>query len=181
MAAQQKKLLQNKLEQIERDKIRMLAEMEAVEEEEQLDDERKVIKNFADLAETENSKEGETRDNDSDIVMGDGDDYDSKEVDDAFIEVDSESGLEGRVNVKIPAVSELILDNENFVDDRWCAVQQKRKAARSRGDIRAAVDKEKGSSRQKTRWFFFLVSVIMIFSRGLVIDYRWVNNQCQIK
>lgn len=30
--------------------------------------------------------------------------------------------------------------------------QQKRKMAR--GDIRAAVDKEKGKSRQKTRWFF---------------------------
>jgi hypothetical protein len=33
----------------------------------------------------------------------------------------------------------------------WC-VQQKGKAAR--GDIRAAVDKEKGKARQKTRWFF---------------------------
>jgi hypothetical protein len=47
-------------------------------------------------------------------------------------------------------------DNESFADDRWCAAQQKRKAARSRGDIRAAVDKEKAKAGQKSRCVFLL-------------------------
>jgi hypothetical protein len=38
-----------------------------------------------------------------------------------------------------------------FFDDCWCAAQQKKKAARSKGDVRAAVDEEKGKSRQKPR------------------------------
>jgi hypothetical protein len=47
-------------------------------------------------------------------------------------------------------------DKECFIDDRR-AVQQKRKTARSRGDIRAAVDKEKGKGRQKPRLLFFFI------------------------
>ena len=44
MAAQQKRKLQLELEKMERDKICMLAEMEAVEEEEQREEERRESK-----------------------------------------------------------------------------------------------------------------------------------------
>src|SRR5271168_4956075 len=93
-AAQQKKKLRLQLEQIEKDKIQMLAEMEAVEEEEERNEERIRIKDIADLAEshvdsetdTQCSREGMASDND--IVMADGE---VDEVDDAFVEVDTGS------------------------------------------------------------------------------------------
>lgn len=111
--AKQKKKLQTKLEKLERDKIRMLAEMEAVEEKEQQEDERMVIKDIADLVEfregdTQYGKEGMVRDNDSDIVMADGDDYE-KEADNGFVEVDSEPESEGRELETVKMVSEPIL------------------------------------------------------------------------
>jgi hypothetical protein len=110
-AAQQKNKLRLELEKIERDKIRMLAEMEEVEEEEQRDEERMGIKDLADLAESHvddetDGKEGMVRDNDSDIVMTDGDN--NKEVDNTFVEVDSEPELEGLDTVKKVSDSELI-------------------------------------------------------------------------
>jgi hypothetical protein len=49
----------------------------------------------------------------------------------------------------------------------WCAVQQKKKTAR--GDIRAAVNKEKGKSRQKTRCVLF-VSDVKYDLLTLIID-----------
>jgi len=49
VAAQQKKKLQLELEQIERDKIQMLAKMEAVVEEEQHNEERMGIKDILTL------------------------------------------------------------------------------------------------------------------------------------
>jgi len=56
-----------------------------------------------------------------------------KEVDDVlFVEVESEPELEGPVKI----VGELMQDNEGFADDHQCAVQQKRKAVRSRGTFK---------------------------------------------
>ena len=130
------------------------------------------IKDIADLAEShadsetdnQNSKERIAQDND--IEMADGKNH--EQVEDEVVEVHTESELEGPETVK---VSDLELDNENFVNDRWCAVRQKRKTARSRGDTQAAVDKEKEKSRQKTRWLFFLLLFNnMIFSRRLSMD-----------
>ena len=101
-AAQQKKKLRLKLEKIEQDKIRMLAEMEAVEEEEERDEERMRIQDISDIEELESpvinetgaqrSKEGMA--GDDDIVMADG------EVEEPFVEVDSEPELEGPESVK---------------------------------------------------------------------------------
>ena len=101
-ATQQNEKLQLELEQIEKDKIWVLAEMEAVEEEEN-DEERTGIKDIADLVEShvdsetdiQCGKEGIARD--IDIVMADKED---NEVDDAFVEVDSEPELEGLEMVK---------------------------------------------------------------------------------
>lgn len=56
-AAQQKEKLRLDLERIERDKIRMLAEMEKVEEEEQRDEERTGIRDIADLEEPHGDSE----------------------------------------------------------------------------------------------------------------------------
>ena len=118
MLFRSKKNLQMELERIEREKIRMLAEMEAVEEEEQQENERKIIKSIADLAESHASNETDTeegnlkerraRDNDSDIEMKDGNNY-VEEV--AFVEVDSgnESDLELEGQKVVKTVSELIL------------------------------------------------------------------------
>jgi hypothetical protein len=106
-AAQQKKNLRLELEKIEKDKIRMLAEMEAVEEEEERDEERMRIQDISDLAEShvisESGKEGMAGDEgmaedegmagDDDIVMAD------EEVEE-FVEVDSEPELEGPETVK---------------------------------------------------------------------------------
>jgi len=98
-AAQQKKKLRLELEQIEKDKIRMLAEMEAVEEDEERDEERMRIKDIADLAESHiDSEEGMARDND--IVMADGEDGEDGEVDEPFVEADTEPELEGPETVK---------------------------------------------------------------------------------
>jgi hypothetical protein len=100
-AAQQKKKLRLELEKIEKDKIRMLAEMEAVEEEEERDEERMRIKNISELAEshansetdTQNGKEGMA--GDGDIVMANGED------DEAFVEVDSASEPEPETVKKV--------------------------------------------------------------------------------
>ena len=130
------------------------------------------IKDIADLVEShadsetdnQNSKEHIAQDND--IEMADGENH--EQVEDEVVKVHTESELEGPETVK---VSDLELDNENFVNDCWCAVQQKRKTARSRGDTQAAVDKEKEKSCQKTRWLFFLLLFNnMIFSRRLSMD-----------
>ena len=84
----------------------------------------------------------------------------------------SESALE---IVKI--VSELIQNNFFLADYHWCTVQQKKKVAKSkRGDIWAAVDKEKEMSHQKTRWSFFSIVIsIMIFS--LAINLLSIHKQ----
>lgn len=153
-AAEQKNKLKLELEQIEREKIRMLAEMEEVEEQEQRDEEEMRIKDIVDLAESnadgetdEYNKEGMA--NDNDIEMADGDNDEEIEVD-----ADYEPELDGPDTAK--SVSKLVYGN--FLDDFRCSVQQKKKAAasksRARGDIRAAVDKEKGKSRQQ-RFFSY--------------------------
>jgi hypothetical protein len=113
VASQQKITLQNKLKEMERDKIRLLAQMEAVEEEEQRNEERKRIKNIADLAESHVGSETEaqngmgviTRDNDI-VEMADGDGF--EEVDEA----DNQSELGGSDVVK--KVSGLIHDDDFF-------------------------------------------------------------------
>jgi hypothetical protein len=124
-AAQQKRNLRLELEKMERDKIRMLAEMEAVEEEEQREEERMGIKDIADLAESHADSETETRysTGDNDIIMADhGEDH--EEVDDAFVEVDSEPELEQPGTVKTVSESMQLEDNECFVDDwRRCTLQ----------------------------------------------------------
>jgi hypothetical protein len=91
---------------MEREKIRMLAEMEAVEEEEELDEERMGIKDFKDianLAESQPEADSETDtqyskagDGDNDIVMAD-----NEEVDDALVEAVSEPELEEPKMVKM--------------------------------------------------------------------------------
>jgi hypothetical protein len=105
-AAKQKRNLRLELEQMEREKIRMLAEMEAVEEEEELDEERMGIKDFKDianLAESQPEADSETDtqyskagDGDNDIVMAD-----NEEVDDALVEAVSEPELEEPKMVKM--------------------------------------------------------------------------------
>jgi hypothetical protein len=147
-AAEQKNKLKLELERIEREKIRMLAEMEEVEEQEQRDEEEMRIKDIVDLAESNADEETDAQYNkegmasDNDIEMADGDN-------DEEIEVIVDAELDGPDMAK--SVSKLVYGN--FVDDFQCSVQQKKKAAarksRTQGDIRAAVDKEKGKSRQQ--------------------------------
>ena len=125
-AAEQKKILQLELERIEKDKIRMLAEMEAVEEEEEREEERMRIKDIADLAEshgvdgdseTDTQYVNEGMASDDDIVMADNRE-DCEEVNDAFVEVDSEPEPEGPRPDTVKTVSELMHpeDDESFPD-----------------------------------------------------------------
>ena len=80
VAAQQKEKLKLELARMEKEKIRMLAEMEEVEEQEQREEEGMRIKDIADLAEsnaggetdTQYDKEGNLKASDIDIVMADG-------------------------------------------------------------------------------------------------------------
>lgn len=67
-AMRRKEELKLELEKMEKDKIRMLAEMEATEEEEQQQEERMVIRDVTDLAESYPDIEGEP---DKDHVMAD--------------------------------------------------------------------------------------------------------------
>lgn len=178
-AAQQKQKLRLELENLEKQKIRMLAEMEKVEEEEELEEERMGIKDMTDLAEPVSEtgiRDGMARDND--VVMADGADYEE-----TFVDVDRESELDGLDSDTVKMVSGLIQNNVNFADDHQRAVQQKKKVGRpkrERGDIRAAVDKEKGRSWQKTRCLFFIIVLSILFLTTIII-YRLINNQCQIR
>lgn len=95
--------------------MQMLAEMEAVKEEEQREEERMGIKDIADLAEscadsetdTQYGKEGMVRD--KDIIMADGEDHN-----DAFVEVDSEPELEGPNTMKT-VVNDMMQPEDNEV------------------------------------------------------------------
>lgn len=103
-AAQQKENLRLQLAQMERDRIRMLAEMEAVEEEDQREEERMAVKDIADLEESHAGGQAVTQDGmegmagDNDIEMADGENH--GEVNNTFVEVDSDTELEGPDTVK---------------------------------------------------------------------------------
>lgn len=187
-AAEQKKRLLLELERIERDKIRMLAEMEAVEEEEQQDDESKVIKNMADLAEfqankesdTKKDKEGWVRGNDSDIVMADDSNYRPEEVDSAFVEDDnkSDSDFEGREKVKM--VSEIDPDSETWLLTVGVLFNRRGRPLGQGGTFERRLTRRKESLVRKQGGSFSIVFVIMIFSRLGIIDGSAVPNLNQV-
>jgi hypothetical protein len=94
-AMQRKEHLKSELEKMERDKIRMLAEMEASEEEEQRQEERMVIRDVTDLAESYPDIEGEP---DNDHVMADSEE-DIEKTEYAVAPVDE---LEGPIKMVSP-------------------------------------------------------------------------------
>ena len=118
------------LERMERDKTRMLAEMEAEEEEKQQQEERMAIRDVTDLAEFYPNVEGEL---DKDTVMADSEE-DVKRTDNPVAYTDE---LESPVKKSKPWTNAkmMIFLLMNF--------QQKRRAARSKGDTHMAIDKKK--------------------------------------
>jgi hypothetical protein len=152
-AAQQKKKLKLALEQMERDKIRMLAEMEEVEEQEERDEERTRIKDIAVLAEsdaggetnTQYDKEGMATGGDNDIVMADGEN--DEEVNGVF---DDEPELEGPDTVKKVIYG-------NFVDDcQWLTLFRKRgKQLGLGGTFEQRLTSRKKCLVNNQRMFFF--------------------------
>jgi hypothetical protein len=118
-AARKKNDLKLELERMERERIRVLAEMEEVEEQDEQDEERMRIKDLADLAEsdaggetnTRYDKEGTATGRDNDIVMADVEN--GEEVDDVNNEVDNEPlaerQVEGPDSVKTVITSPLLM------------------------------------------------------------------------
>ena len=174
-AAQQKKKLQLELEQIEKEKIRMLAEIEAVEEQQQQDEERMGIEDIGDLAkshadseiDTQYSKEGMARDND--IVMADS--GEDEEVDDAFVEVDTEPELEGPDAMKMVSKLTHREDNRSFAD--LGVLFNRRGRLLGLGEIfeQRLTRRRKGLVRNQGCSFFLLFYLLTTYIN------RWINNQ----
>lgn len=115
-----------KLESLEREKIRMLAEMEAADEEEERSDERMAIRDITDLAGSkENTNAG---------------DYD------AIVTSSEEESIEVQPKGPAKMVRSTLMRKLTVI---YGPFYQRKKPTRARGDIRAAVDKEKEAIRKK--------------------------------